>query len=98
VGLLGGQAHIGHAIFAVIRTHDMGISGLTRLMSRGASQCRLRSAPGRPHVHWARNVSVWLCTLLPDVPRSLGRLTGRYVHLGALVRHDVGIRAPFPGT
>src|SRR6266581_422999 len=94
---LWGQAHIGHAIFAVIRTHDMGISGIDATdgpVERLSADCEAHLVARMPL--GTQRVGVAL-HVLPGRPQVAGEQTVRYVHLGALVRHDVGIRAPFPG-
>jgi len=98
VGLLGGQAHIGHAIFAVIRTHDMGISGLTRLMVPWSVSVPTAKRTWSPACHWARNVSVWLARTSGTSPgRGRGRRYGTCTSVPSSVTTWATLR-PFLAT
>src|SRR5438128_11183735 len=93
---LWGQAHIGHAIFAVIRTHDMGISGIDATdgpVERLSADCEAHLVARMPL--GTQRVGVAL-HVLPGRPQVAGEQTVLYAHLCALVHHDVVIRAPFP--
>src|SRR4029453_6021689 len=96
-GLLWGQPRIGDPIFTVIITEDMGVARIdpadgpvehlgTDREGHAVAGLPLGTQEVRPALH-----------LLPRRPHIAGKQPVWDAHLGTLVRHDVGIRAPLPG-
>src|SRR5712691_7574677 len=94
---LGGQTRIGHAIFAGIITDDMGIAGIDAI--DGAVELLGTDREAHPVARMKLGTSEVRAALhvLPGRPQDPREQTVGHATFGAVVRHDVGKRASFPG-